>query len=704
MKTSVEHKRHRQTLVRILSIKSIVDTFQFVVSFIRPLFDFVLRFYLAQIFFISSIIKLSDWDKAIYLSQHEYPVPWMDPVVAAYFGVGITLVGSVLLFLGLFTRIAAFALMILTMVIQIYYEQLNTQTIWIILLGWFVIFGADKLSLDHAMRGVKDSALFFSRTISIIYTELTRFVGPFYQLGIRFWIACVWVTAAWLLWKSAGQYPSYPYPVLGYQYSGSLLTLLTSAYAPIILAVSGVMIGLGLFTRIIALLGIAGLILWLPVRGIIFQAHQMGEVTVWLFILGLVLLWGPGTFSLDNWIRRKYNRMIHHRLYHASKNTQHLPHVVIIGGGFGGVAAAKMLKTTACRITLIDRHNYHLFQPLLYQVATAGLSPAEIAAPIRSLFVNQPNIQIKLAEVIGIDKAHQKVNIKNDTPVSYDYLILATGAQHSYFGQDQWSQYAPGLKKVEDAISIRQKVLTSFELAENTTDKTLLDALLTVVIVGGGPTGIELAGAFAELAHQGMENEFRHIDPTKAKIILVEAGPRLLSTMPEKLSQFTQRALEHLGVIVKLNTRVEKIDHNGIVANGELIPSRNVFWAAGVQGSKAARWLNIEPDKAGRILVNSDLSVPGWDNVYAIGDTISVKAWNDAPVPGLAPAAKQSGKYVAELIRSHIEGKPITKPFQYKHYGSLATIGRSLAVIDFGPFTLSGPLAWWFWGGSICIF
>jgi NADH dehydrogenase/putative oxidoreductase len=376
--------------------------------------------------------------------------------------------------------------------------------------------------------------------------------------------------------------------------------------------------------------------------------------------------------------------------------------VVIVGGGFGGVAAARMLRTTACRITLIDRHNYHLFQPLLYQVATAGLSPTEIAMPIRSLFDDQPNIQIILNEVVGVDKIKKEVKWQCNQnilgKISYDYLILATGAKHSYFGNDAWAKYAPGLKKIEDAMAIRQRVLSAFEKAENTDDTIEQMALLTFIIIGGGPTGIELAGALAELAHQGMENEFRNIDPKRAKIILIEAGPRLLNSMHEGLSDYTMQALEKLGVEVRLNARVAEMSPEGLVVNSQFLAVKNIFWAAGVKASNAAIWLEVEADKMGRVIVNKDLSVPGTENIYAIGDTVLAHVWSGAPMPGVAPAAKQSGQYVAKKIRAAIEGKNFTQDFIYKNYGNLATIGRRVAVIDFGYFRVRGVLAWWFWG------
>lgn len=685
-------KQYRRDQVKAFFVKNAGDKIRAVLAFFRPFFDLILRIYFAKIFIFLGIRILSV-DKTL---------SWAGPLLDTYWGVSIALVGGVLVLLGLLTRIAAVALLIMTIIVQIQFDYqplLNTQTILILLLGWTVIFGAGKISLDQAFGGVKDSAIFLSKPISILYEETTRFVGPFYQLALRFWIACIAMTAGWVALQSGWS----PYPVLGYRLSSSLLTAFHYHGYEMTLLMVGALIGLGAFTRLISLGGMISLVVVLCFFfPSVINVFQYDEAVAWIFLLGLLLFHGPGSVSIDHWIKKITQRWLHHRYVGGLAHKKSLPHVVIIGGGFGGVAAAKSLKTTACRITLIDQHNYHLFQPLLYQVATAGLSPAEIAAPIRSLFVDQPNIDIKLGEVVAIDSSNREIKLNNQDPVSYDYLILATGAQHSYFGQDQWSTFAPGLKKIEDAIAIRQKVLSSFEQAENLEDSSAIDAqtpLLTIVIVGGGPTGIELAGAFAELAHDGMHHEFRHIDPKKAQIILVEAGPRLLASMPEKLSEFSRKSLENLGVTVLLNTPVESIDQEGIIAKGQRFASKNVFWAAGVQGSKAAQWLNAPVDRAGRIEVNPDLSVPGFDNVFAIGDTISVKAWDNKLMPGIAPAAKQSGKYVAQLIQNHIEEKPPLKPFRYQHYGNLATIGRSLAVIDFGHFQMSGSLAWWFWCG-----
>jgi NADH dehydrogenase/putative oxidoreductase len=348
-----------------------------------------------------------------------------------------------------------------------------------------------------------------------------------------------------------------------------------------------------------------------------------------------------------------------------------LPRVVIVGAGFGGLTCAAELKRTPVSVTLIDRHNYHLFQPLLYQVATAALAPGDIATTVRGLFREHFNTRVVLGEVSAVDTGRREVLV-GDKRLPYDYLVLASGASHSYFGRDEWAPHAPGLKRVEDATEVRRRLLLAFEQAETTEDEDERAALLTFLIVGGGPTGVELAGAIAELARFGMEKEFRRFDPAQAKVVLVQSAPRLLPTFPEALSEATRRSLEKLGVEVRLGSRVEHIDQTGVIVSGKRIPARTVLWAAGVIASPAAKWLGAEADNAGRLKVGPDLSVPGLPNVFAIGDTALSLAWAGEAVPGLAPAAKQGGAYVAKVIRKRIAGKPASKPFSYIHVGSLA--------------------------------
>ena len=426
---------------------------------------------------------------------------------------------------------------------------------------------------------------------------------------------------------------------------------------------------------------------------------QLDERLYWALALGILILRGPGPFSLDGRVEEVFRRATHRQ----APTDQSLPHVVVVGGGFGGVAAARGLAGAACRVTLVDRRNYHLFQPLLYQVATAGLSPADIATPIRSLFRLQSNVRVLLGEVVGVRLASREVMIGRSS-LSYDYLVVATGAQHSYFGKDDWAPYAPGLKTIEDATEIRRRLLTAFERAEGADDPAERAAWMTFVIVGGGPTGVELAGAIAELARHGLDKEFRAIDPAAATVVLVQSAARLLPTFPPALSIDAAMTLEQLGVTVRLDAKVSKVDENGVLLAGEALPARTVLWAAGVQASPAAAWLGARSDKAGRAAVEPDLSVDASGMVFAIGDVAASRAWNGQLVPGLAPAAKQGGVYVARVIRGRIEGRPSPKPFRYRHAGSLATIGRQAAVADFHGLKVRGAVAWWLWGAAHILF
>jgi len=374
------------------------------------------------------------------------------------------------------------------------------------------------------------------------------------------------------------------------------------------------------------------------------------------------------------------------------------PRVVILGAGFGGLSAAKALKNAPCDVVVIDRRNYHLFQPLLYQVATAALSPADIASPIRSILSRQRNARVLMARVVGIDSAAKRVLLADGGAEPFDHLIVATGARHAYFGQDQWEQFAPGLKKIEDATDIRRRVLMAFERAESTDDPAERRALLTFVIIGGGATGVEMAGAIAELAHWALADDFHAIDPTQARIVLIEAGPRLLPAFPMELSEHARQALVKLGVEVQLGRAVEQCDATGVKHRDERIAARTIIWAAGVQASPAAKWLKCEKDRAGRVIVAGDLSVPGHPDIFVIGDAAAVNAPDGKPVPGIAPAAKQMGAYVGRVVAARLSGKPKPAPFRYRHAGSLATIGRNAAIADFGWIRLKGRLAWWLWG------
>ena len=378
-------------------------------------------------------------------------------------------------------------------------------------------------------------------------------------------------------------------------------------------------------------------------------------------------------------------------------STASQPHVVIVGAGFGGLTAAKRLATAAVEVTLIDRENHHLFQPLLYQVATAGLSPAEIAWPVRGLVRRQRNTRVLLGEVTGVDRERHVVNMA-EREIPYDFLVLATGATHAYFGNDGWAVHAPGLKSIDDATEIRCRLLIAFERAEMENDAEERQRLLTIVIVGGGPTGVEMAGAIAELARKALAADFRTFDPKDTRVVLIEPGPRLLPTFPEDLSRYAGRALRSLGVEVWLGRAITGCDAAGVMLGEERLPAGTVIWAAGVAASSAAAWLGVEADRAGRVKVDARLTAPGSDDVFVIGDTSLTLDANGESLPGLAPVAKQQGAYVAEVIKARLAGKAHAPPFRYRDRGKLATIGRRAAIIAFGRLRLTGRLAWWIWG------
>jgi NADH dehydrogenase len=371
------------------------------------------------------------------------------------------------------------------------------------------------------------------------------------------------------------------------------------------------------------------------------------------------------------------------------------PRIVIIGAGFGGLFAAQALARVDAEITVVDRHNYHLFQPLLYQVATAGLPPSDVAWPIRSILRRQRNATVLLGDVVGVDVARRVVELEDRT-LPFDYLVVATGSTHSYFGHDDWRPFAPGLKSIDDATTIRRRLLRAFEAAEMESDSARRERLLRFVIVGGGPTGVELAGTIAELARFTLAADFRRIDPRSAKIVLVEAGPRVLAAFEERQSDYALHALVKLGVEVRLNLAVTACDEGGVWLGDERLESATVLWAAGVAASPAGRWLGAPTDRAGRVLVQPDLSTGG--DVFVIGDAASVTLPGGRRVPGVAPAAKQQGRYVAKVIAARIAGRALPGPFAYRDPGNLATIGRKVAIIEFPFMTLRGFIAWWIWG------
>lgn len=371
------------------------------------------------------------------------------------------------------------------------------------------------------------------------------------------------------------------------------------------------------------------------------------------------------------------------------------PHVVIVGGGFAGLWATRALARAPVDITLVDRSNHHLFQPLLYQVATAGLSAPDIAAPLRHILRRQRNVTVLLDEVTGIDRAAREVTLGTGGALHYDHLLVASGATHAYFGQDDWAAHAPGLKTLDDAFDLRRRLLLAFERAEAESDPARRAAWLTFVIVGAGPTGVELAGTLAEIARHTLNSEFRRIDPRSARVILAEAGPRVLSSFPESLSDKAQRQLQRLGVEVRTGSAIEQIDACSVRLGGEQLATRSVVWAAGVAASPLGRLLDAPLDRAGRVQVNVDLSLPGDPRVFVAGD-LAALTHKGRPVPGVAPAAKQMGRHVAAAIIARLQGRapPV---FRYRDFGNLATIGRMAAVVDLHGLRLSGLLAWWFW-------
>jgi NADH dehydrogenase len=371
------------------------------------------------------------------------------------------------------------------------------------------------------------------------------------------------------------------------------------------------------------------------------------------------------------------------------------PHIIIIGAGFAGLEATKIFKNKAVSVTLIDKNNHHLFQPLLYQVATAGLTPADIAIPIRFILRHQQNVKVLMGEVLRID-ALRKCVILMDQEISYDYLIVAAGATHTYFGNNSWASIAPGLKTIAEGIEIRRRILSAFETAERCANDHQRQDIVTFVIIGGGATGVELAGAVAELARVSMVSDFRKIDPRQSKILLIEAGPRLLPNMPEQLSKKALELLQDLGVEILLNTAVSEITENYIMAGGRKVPARTIIWSAGVVGSTLGKTIGSPTHRNGKVIVNEDLSIPGYPEIFVVGDLASVKQVSGKPVPGLAPAAIQEGRRAARNILRLLRGKP-TCEFRYSDKGTLATIGRSAAVADLGRLKLSGFLAWIIW-------
>ena len=621
-----------------------------------PLVDLLVRLSLAKAFFAPEMLPSSH---LVEFVQTGWPT------------IIVQVAGPVLLAAGLWVRPVALLMLVLTLLAQTSGSPQDEHLFWVALFGWYVAQGAGPLSLDHILsKGLGFSPLPLAGRAMAAADWLDRRVDPLYRLAVRLWLAAA---------------------LAGIALAPAMLPATASEMLPRPWALfAAALLGLGLGTPLVA----AGL---LVVAGTsMAMAGTDHAMTVYCpLVLALLGVSGAGRYSLDF--------LIAARMHRPAPPAHDAPHIVIVGAGFGGMACAAGLRRERARVTLIDRHNYHLFQPLLYQVATAGLSPGDIATPVRGVFRDHPRLRVLCGQVSGVDVVNRCITV-DGRRLPYDVLVLATGASHGYFGHEEWAATAPGLKSVNDATSIRSRILAAFEQAEATDDPVVRDALLTFLICGGGPTGVELAGAIAELARHGMEKEFRNFDPASARILLVQAGPRVLPQFAQRLSAFARASLEALGVEVRVNSRVEAIDAQGVVVNGERIAAATVLWAAGVVASPAAAWLGQQPDKAGRIKVAPDLSVPGLPDVFAIGDTALALAWDGQPAPGLAPAAKQAGAYVALVLRARLRGSRPPQPFRYRHQGSLATIGRKSAVADFGRVKLTGALAWWLWGAVHILF
>jgi NADH:ubiquinone reductase (H+-translocating) len=649
-----------------------------------PVIDLLFRIWLGKQLLIGGILQLTNWDVSLWLATSEYPIPWLDPQWEAVLGIGAQLIGGTALLLGFFTRIGALAVLLLALLTQIYYIKLDVNLFWITLMAAYVLRGPGPFSLDHLFhQGLSDSPFPFAMNIATFLRKTKKVFSNLFLFALRIWLMITLLIAGGhLLTMTPTKIQSFStwLPL----YSAQLLF----GYASIFLAF---LFGFGFATRLSSLIGLIIICYTQTMAG------KFGHPIYWMMVMAILFVSGPGMLSLDqlllNILKRRYPQLSGKPAF----TLDNLPHIVIIGAGFGGIACAKALRHVPVKVTLIDRNNYHLFQPLLYQIATGNLSSGDIAVSIRSIFLNQFNAEVLLGEVTAIDKEN-KVVITNENQIPYDYLVIATGATHSYFGKDIWAPYAPGLKSIEDAIAVRSRIIETFERAELATTDDERQRLLNFVIVGGGPTGVELAGAIVELARFGMEKDFRHFDPGTAKIILVQSAPRLLPAFSEKISAIAQQSLERMGVTVLTNSKVEQIDAEGVMVQGQRIYSKSVLWAAGVTASPAAKWLQVEADPAGRVKVANDFSVPNYAAIFVIGDTAAANVWKGKPMPGLAPAAKQSGKFVAKKISALVYKQPAPNVFSYTHLGSLATIGRKAAVAEFNHVKLSGSPAWWFWG------
>ncbi len=630
-------------------------------AFVWPHFELTLRLWIAWVFVRHAGGMLPP------------ELAWSSAVVGGFVTNSVVLAAAALLAMGLLTRLAVVPLLLQALAAAALgggAEPLHCAA----LLVWFLVVGAGPFALDSVLAsGAERSALPLHKGLARLYAALTRLGRPLLLLMLRLVLAAALLSAAGVVWI------------------GGATTPLLLPWSPTLALPLAWLIACSLALGILT--GVAAFGFLLAVAAAWFGGAPSIALLYGASLAGILCLQGAGRWSVDASLEARFERLV----APSTWDDERLPHVVVVGAGFGGLAVVAGLRDARCRVTLVDRRNYHLFQPLLYQVATCGLSPADIATPIRELVRDQPNVRVVLGRVTGVDVDRRQVWL-SERSVRFDYLVLATGARHAYFGNDRFEAFAPGLKKIDDATDIRRRLLLAFERAEQAADPDERQALLTFVIVGGGPTGVEMAGAVAELAQHGLRGEFRQLRPENARVILVQGAPRLLPNFPEALSDATRRSLQALGVEVLCGERATDIDAEGVSLGDRRIRTRTVVWAAGVMASPAGKWIRAEQDGAGRVLVNPQLEVPGLPDVFAVGDTAQSSAWGGRPVPGIAPAAKQEGAYIARLLRARLRGASDPAPFSYTHHGNLATIGRAAAVADLGRVRLTGPVAWWFWG------
>ncbi|MEO0983403.1 MAG: FAD-dependent oxidoreductase [Pseudomonadota bacterium] len=648
--------------------------------FFAPLVDLGFRLWLGQLFLVASLAAIAgapDMGTRLYACYAAWPQE--DTVLGAVV-LGASLASAVGLAIGVGVRLAALVLIAGLALSHFGGEPDALNLVWLAMLGWLALHGGGAIALDRALgRGAAESAAPLSRVASAFMAAADK-IAPAYLTGLRLALAAPPILLAFGATQgleAAGH---------ALRLDGQAMDFMTTPISGLAGGAAAVFAGLfavGLFTRGVALAAAALALAAAIPAGLGWEAGAASTLALLFFARG------PGLASLDGALGFESD---------PKPPAPDAPRVVILGAGFAGLSAAKALTGRNAHVTLVDASNHHLFQPLLYQVATAALSPADIATPIRELFRGQPNVRTLLGRAADVDKEAREV-VLEDRRLPYDYLVVATGARHAYFGNDQWAPYAPGLKTLDQAVLIRNRLLTAFEKAEHALTEEARQRWLTFVIVGGGPTGVELAGAVAELARHGMAGEFRHCDPAEARILLVDRGDRPLRAMSEQMSAITARELEAMGVELLLGEGVDEIDAGGVrLSSGERIEAGAVLWAAGVAASPAGDWLGVETDRAGRVPVGPTLEPEGCENIFVVGDVAAIEGGR--PVPGIAPAAKQAGAHAAGLILQRMAGRRGDKPFRYDHLGDLATIGRKAAVVDMGRFKFSGPLAWWLWGAA----